>query len=51
MTKVKNDYTIEDIVKIVKTYLDSENLNLIKETYDYVIFYLSDEMKQNIISK
>lgn len=50
MTKVKNDYTINDIIKIVKTYLDNENLNLIKETYDYVIPYLSDELKQSILN-
>ena len=50
MTKLKNDYTINDIIKIVETYLKSDNLFLIKETYDYVISYLSDGLKQNILN-
>ena len=50
MTKVKNDYTIDDIIKIVETYLKSDNLYLIKETYGYVLPYLTDELKQNILN-
>lgn len=50
MTKVKDDYTIDDIIKIVETYLKSDNLFLIKETYDYVFSYLSDELKHDILN-
>ena len=50
MTKVKNDYTINDIIKIVKTYIKSDNTSLILDSFNYVSSFIDEESKQNILN-
>ena len=42
MTKIKKNYSIDDIIKLVKNYSDCD-LSLIKESYEYTISYLTEE--------
>ena len=50
MTKVKNDYTINDIISIVKKYIKDSDTSLILDSYNYVSGYLDDDNKQNILN-
>ena len=50
MTKVKNDYTINDIISIVKKYIKDSDTSLILNSYNYVSSYLDDDNKQNILN-
>lgn len=50
MTKVKNDYTINDIISIVKKYIKDSDTSLILDSYNYVSSYLDDDNKQNILN-
>ncbi len=49
MTKKKNDYTINDIINFVKTYIDSD-LNVINKAYNYVLNYLSKDEVKNVLN-
>ena len=49
MTKVKNDYNIEDIIEICQTYL-KDDLSIIKEAYLYAKDYLEESELQNLLN-
>ena len=49
MTKVKNDYNIEDIIEICQTYL-KDDLSIIKEAYLYAKDYLEENELQNLLN-
>jgi len=49
MTKKKNDYTINEIIDIVKGYLDKD-LSIINKAYEYVLNYLEKDEIKNILN-
>lgn len=49
MTKVKNDYTINDIIDIVKDYINADT-SLIIKSFNYVKKYLTDLELKNILN-
>ena len=48
MTKMKDNYTIEDILEAVKKYLEPSNL--IQKSFDYAINLYSDIDTKSILS-
>ena len=49
MTKIKNDYTITDIISLVKSY-NSDNLELINKSYEYTSKLLDKDKLQDAIN-
>ena len=49
MTKVKNDYSIKDIIKIASDYLKADT-TLINDTYNYILDYLDKDEQQSILN-
>ena len=50
MTKVKNDYTISDILNIVKDYLKDKDLSIIEKSYNYAISFLTKYEIKDILN-
>ena len=49
MTKKKNDYTIKEIMDLVKSYLNKD-LSIIEKAYNYVLNYLEEDELKNILN-
>jgi len=49
MTKMRDDYTIEEIISLVKVYLNKD-LSIINEAYNYVLDYLSEDEIKSILN-
>lgn len=50
MTKLKRNYTIDEIVEVIKTYLYDVDVDLVKYTYNYVCKYLSEEETLDVLN-
>ena len=50
MTKLKDNYTIFEIMDFVKEYINDDNLELIKNSYDYAMKYLDKNQEKNCLN-
>ena len=50
MTKMKDDYKIEDIINIQEKNSNDKNIDLIKKSYDYTKDYLSSSEDKEVLN-